>query len=159
TIAAAMAAMIQPVMSGLLDSGARVFRRTPLRQAGSARKSPAGAAARACLRHPKKAACRASATDPAMRPPVGWVEGRDRTFVRSRTDTHRRHRKLLWHHDGYRCQIGRRSDLAPQPILRAIIVALLSASAAPAMALDDWATVLAKAKQEGTVVVHGGPGR
>jgi ABC-type Fe3+ transport system substrate-binding protein len=45
-------------------------------------------------------------------------------------------------------------------ILRTAIVALCCGGAADAaMALDDWATVLAKAKQEGTVVVHGGPGR
>src|SRR5437763_11160718 len=32
-------------------------------------------------------------------------------------------------------------------------------AAAPARAADDWAAVLAKARQEGTVVVHGGPGK
>jgi iron(III) transport system substrate-binding protein len=41
--------------------------------------------------------------------------------------------------------------------LAAAGIALLAA--APAMAADDWAVVLAKAKQEGTVVVHGGPGK
>jgi iron(III) transport system substrate-binding protein len=46
------------------------------------------------------------------------------------------------------------------PLLRTAIMALLSCAAATAAsAAQDWATVVAKAKQEGTVVVHGGPGK
>lgn len=36
---------------------------------------------------------------------------------------------------------------------------ILGLSASSALALDDWNTVLAKAKQEGVVVVHGAPGK
>jgi len=47
-----------------------------------------------------------------------------------------------------------------QPILGAATI-LLAWCAAPcaAWALEDWATVLAKARQEGIVVVHGAPGK
>lgn len=38
-------------------------------------------------------------------------------------------------------------------------VVALSLPVAPAFALDDWNTVLAKARQEGIVVVHGAPGK
>jgi iron(III) transport system substrate-binding protein len=36
---------------------------------------------------------------------------------------------------------------------------IMGLATAPALALEDWASVLAKARQEGTVVVHGAPGK
>jgi iron(III) transport system substrate-binding protein len=45
-------------------------------------------------------------------------------------------------------------------MLRAALVILVCGTApSAALALEDWATVLAKARQEGTVVVHGAPGK
>jgi ABC-type Fe3+ transport system substrate-binding protein len=44
-------------------------------------------------------------------------------------------------------------------ILRTAVALLVCAAASAASAAQDWAAVLAKARQEGTVVVHGGPGK
>jgi iron(III) transport system substrate-binding protein len=51
-------------------------------------------------------------------------------------------------------------DLVPRLGFRAFILAALAAQLAPgsALAAEDWDTIVAKAKQEGTVVVHGAPG-
>ena len=49
----------------------------------------------------------------------------------------------------------------PFPIRALLVAATVACLSVPgaAVALDDWNTVVAKAKQEGLVVVHGAPGR